>query len=262
MTRYRAIWLLSALLPIAAIAATIGGSGVSGLRTHNHSLASSGGAVLAPASISATGAVSGATLTAISDGIITGGQVVSGGSAGELTLKPRDGTGADGRFYNPTGDNVRVLIGANELIWDASGKFSSTTACASGYTRVTPNLCFKNANTANIGTVLTAGTCTSIAAPDGAAKALLLRVNSLVNSNNAIATRWSQIDSHSTSACNGTTAYFRFNNQVREFAAVAAGTTISDQAAQYVVPVPVWLILTRDTGNQGTGLYEVQGYYD
>ena len=247
----RKILFALAFIASAATAATIGGSGVSGLRVHDHSGAGQGGNV-----ISTGNTINGANLT------------LNSASSGTVRFSrdavPKWDINKNSSDVFEITDTSTLLFSMQRTTGDISiaGAFASTKACASGYTRVTPNLCFKNANTANIGTVLTAGTCTSIAAPDGAAKALLLRVNSLVNSNNAIATRWSQIDSHSTSACNGTTGYFRFNNQVREFAAVAAGTTISDQAAQYVVPVPVWLILTRDTGNQGTGLYEVQGYYD
>lgn len=56
MPRYRVIGLLAALALAAgaALAANVGGSGVSGLRTHDHSSAGQGGATLGAHSVSGT----------------------------------------------------------------------------------------------------------------------------------------------------------------------------------------------------------------
>lgn len=150
-----------------------------------------------------------------------------------------------------------------------SGTLSSTKACATGFTRSGPNYCKRTATASDTwadATACTARTFTPALPADATAVALFVRFQALAN--NAIASRENDVNFYTDATCTvgayvGTVSY-----GVREFAAVAAATTLGISSIYAVVPLAATnTIRTTQTNAGGNGNAEVQsiqvvGYFD
>lgn len=142
------------------------------------------------------------------------------------------------------------------------GSAVSTKACAAGYTRMTPNLCLRDNPSA--GTSLVRDTCTTIAAPDSAAKVVVVGVNTIAISNNAApVTRVAQAFIATSATC--ATAWIASSAQTTEQVALAAGNALGQDFSLGLAPVSAgnfFLVFTDDAGNQGAATYRIMGYID
>lgn len=136
----------------------------------------------------------------------------------------------------------------------------STKAAATGYSRVTPNMCRVDVLPAE--TPLTRDTITLVTGPTGC-KGLILRLMAGSVSIGAIADRWAEVyvysDSGGTNQIAGITA--RGHEQVS-----GAGMVTCQIRPEVHVKADssgrVWLKLVDDAGNAGIGGYLIAGYYD
>lgn len=140
-----------------------------------------------------------------------------------------------------------------------SGDLTSTKACASGYSRIGPNYCYLGGTA---GSALGRDTCTNIAKPTGA-KAVMLHVDAIVGSANAIAGRYVQLAAYDSNTCASIASIIRID--AAEQVAVVAGTMLARHVWQFEMPTSAALpslIFSDDTGNQGQVSYRVIGYWD
>lgn len=146
---------------------------------------------------------------------------------------------------------------------------TSSKACATNYTRVSPNFCRAQGGAVTNWTNATACTTRTLTqSVPSDAKAVLLRVYWQALANNAIAHRSNTVQFFSDGACanvaNG--AFSEFS--VREFAAVAAGTLIASTTVQMIVPLTTTnTIAATQTNAGGNGNSQIAqvlaaGYYD
>jgi len=162
------------------------------------------------------------------------------------------------------------VTGASTLAAVAmSGTSSSIKTCATGYTRVLPNYCRKNAATTESWTDAT--TCTSrtfsAAAPAPAdAKLLYLAVIGEGRTNNAVATLLNFVDFFAESACTNVSARAHF--WVREWNATTAGTKVSEQMVSVIVPATgtnTFHTTQNNAGGNGNvdvAEHRAMGYFD
>lgn len=164
-----------------------------------------------------------------------------------------------GNNYTPT---LRFSIDPGGFV-TVTSTLTSTKACAAGYTRTGPNFCRATSGVTLTG--LARDVCTSNTSLPSDAKAVLLNVAGFARSNNAVAARITQIYAYTTNAC-GTVLRFPINLQTYEFSAVVAGTIIATDSNEMIVPLDAsqdfFLMLADDAGNQGTGGYSINGYFD
>lgn len=149
-------------------------------------------------------------------------------------------------------------LGANTF----TGTQSSSKACASGYTRKTPNYCVKDSR---MFSGMTRDACTSVALPAGDVKALLvsLRANAY-SANSAGQDRSATVDVFTDSGCSTYYGDVSAFAEAREWNALAANIIASQSVSVLVTPVSgyIYLRFSDDAGNQGTGYYAVLGYFD
>lgn len=132
--------------------------------------------------------------------------------------------------------------------------------CASGYTRIGPNLCMKTAP-GSVGTSLTRDAITAVSSPAAGAKAVIIDIFARANSGNGIATRYTTINIYSDSG--GTTYIGGVASTTREEVAVAAGTTLREESQRMVLNTAnPYIQMVDDAGDQGYATYNVVGYYD
>lgn len=144
----------------------------------------------------------------------------------------------------------------------------SSKACAVGFTRITPNSCSDSTPTV---AALTRDSCTAVAASAADSKAEHLWLNMILASNNAIADRSILFQVYTDAACTAGYAAGSFRGTVqfsgREFAAVAAATTLYQKNADGLIPLPsagstIYVLFSDDTGNQNQVSIGRLGYLD
>lgn len=219
---------------------------VSGVVAHNHSSATSGGSSLNPVSLSAHDHSSGT-----SGGVVLNTPILNTPVLNSPELNTAEVTSGGLTVVG----NVDVT-GAISI----SSNFTSSKSCASGYTRITPNLCLQTGATSS--TALTRDACTTIAAPSGA-KAVWLEIFVSAHTANAISVRQAQVGVHDTSGCT-TAAGVSVGVLAREEVA-AANTNLAEFTGPTFAVVfsgNFFLKFTDDTGNNGTATYSLRGYYD
>lgn len=138
---------------------------------------------------------------------------------------------------------------------------TSSKACAAGYTRTEPNFCVRNTPSF---TALTRDACTTVAAPDSDATAVLLHIQSRAVSGNVAATQHNAtVNTYSENTC-ATNQFTQTDARGFEFTAVVGATLGGDnkQAKVRVFSGNFFIRLSDDIDNQGTGGYEIQGYFD
>lgn len=144
-----------------------------------------------------------------------------------------------------------------------SGTLSSTKSCASGYTRAGPNLCMRvsaaQENWANSSACVGRTIGASLPAD---ATAAVISLNWVARSNNAIGVRTNFVifyrDTTCTSAATSSVSHF----ELREFAAVAAGTILGRYTSTMIVPLPATSTIYAAQSNAGgNGNAEIENYY-
>lgn len=277
-------------------------------RPHTHSGSSSGGSTLNPATLNVTGTFGAPSVSATTsvitplvgpatdiDLVIANAGVsawIFRGSPNNYDLLPSFGsnsqsigrgspanvikqiftpivdTGTAGSGVLKTNNGTTVFTWANDLSVTFAGTASSTKACASGYTRVGPNYC--RANALNFVGWTDAIACTgrtqSVSAiPAGATAANITIVwNALAN--NAIAQRTNSVIFYSDAGC--TVQVISDTYEIREFAAVVAGTVIGVSHVHMIVPLSGTNTISATqtnaggNGNSDIAFFVTNGYFD
>lgn len=141
-----------------------------------------------------------------------------------------------------------------------SGTVSSTKPCASGFTRITPNFCHRDAGSGFVS--LVRDVCTTLTSGISDATALYIEVEVFASAA-AVAgvRRFSRVGSYSENTCSN--LYDIAIGSVWEFSAVAAGVTLHESATFLITRgATAYLQFIDDEGNQGAAVYKVLGYYD
>lgn len=170
------------------------------------------------------------------------------------------------RTYNNvtlTGTTTADIINAGPISGTTgifSASLSSTKSAASGYSRVTPNMCRVDVLPSE--TLLIRDVVTLVTGPTGC-KGLILRLMAGSVGAGSIADRWANTNVYSDSG--GTTAIAGISARGHE--QVAAASIVTCQVRQEVhvktdSSYRVWLKLEDDAGNAGIGGYMIVGYYD
>lgn len=138
---------------------------------------------------------------------------------------------------------------------------TSSKACASGYTRVSPNLCKRDLPVAV--TNLSPG-CTSVTIPASDTKAVLIYAETVaVSANVAGVNRFSQIEGSTGTDCTGFLLRATWISYAREFTAVAGTTLHTYYSQQWIYRTANFGInFTRDAGNASTAAYAIIAYMD
>lgn len=141
------------------------------------------------------------------------------------------------------------------------GTLVSTKAAATGYSRVSPNMCRVNDATGN--TSLTRDTLILVTGPAGA-KGLILKVYIAASSNQAVGFRNTNVKIYSDSS--GTTEIAEAICDAYEQVASATLLFLAEDVSELHVKCDssarVWLKMTDDAGNNGVANYKIVGYYD
>lgn len=170
-----------------------------------------------------------------------------------VTITP--GTGAHTHADANTGGNSLAAV-------TFTGSPTSTKACASGYTRVSPNLCLRDPTDS---TTTVMGACSGITLPDSAAKAVILWVMLSARTNNLVQNRNVTAQSYTDAACTAGNETGYWNLQAREWVAVLAGSLAASYGSEKVIRVSgdFGLKFTNDPASgQGDAAYRIRGYYD
>lgn len=258
--------ILAALMVAPAYAALTS----SNVPAHTHASVQQGGAL---------GAVSTTSVTAT--GVVTGSGFMTTSTLPAYTFEESDGASSNKRWrFIASNENfyLQLLGDASQdgpfvfwtsrtgMVSDAitfSTTVASDKACATGFTRKTPNYCAANAG-AFTNVALTRDACTSVALPSADAKVVHFQAALLARSANAIAARSAQINAFNDAACTNPAGLLTAQSiDLYEFVATAAGTTIGSMQAMFLVPTPtIYLQFTDDAGNQGIATYNFRGYID
>lgn len=155
-----------------------------------------------------------------------------------------------------------------------SGTVSSTKACAAQFVRVGPNFCMTVGDPTIASTSWTDATACTARTFDGTAKApadakaALVAIQWVALAGNAIALRTNQVVFFHNAACTGSQEGARDTYQIREFAAVAAGTTLASERSMLVVPLPATNTVyatqanAGGNGNSDISSMTLMGYFD
>jgi hypothetical protein len=145
---------------------------------------------------------------------------------------------------------------------NVTGTLSSTKACASGYTRMSPNFCSNNTRPF---TALTRDACTTVARPAAGATGALIFAFAQVTGSGAIGqTRSASVYAFTANTC-ATVLRDIVSTQSFEFS-TASGSIMSSDYGTSFVPYDgsgnLYLRLSDDAANTGASSYGVQGYFD
>lgn len=177
------------------------------------------------------------------------------------------GSGLDADLLDGVSSAGFAASGANANITSMSGltgTVSSAKACASGYTRVSPNYC--KVSVVGAFTDLTRDSCTLVMGPSPDTRAIELLLYPIARSANAGgANRYSLIEVFGGGGCVDKKGFITAN--AYEFTAITNGTPIMAITAPISAKTDqigggVYLRLNDDLGNQGGGSYYITGYYD
>jgi hypothetical protein len=142
------------------------------------------------------------------------------------------------------------------------GTFSSTKACAAGYTRVGPNLCMKT--TAYSATAsLTRDVVAALSDPSADSTALIVALDIAARSgNSAPVRRTASVDCYGDAT--GTVSQLTPVADGTEQVAMSGNAVIARTVQQVCIVKDTGysLKLSDDAGNNGTASYEIRGYYD
>lgn len=189
------------------------------------------------------------------------GLITTEGPGGSLSIEPRDGTGTSFQVYNPTGDELFIygVNGPGNLIGISNnGTLRSIKACATGYTRITPNYCNRNAGAAFV--ALARDFCTTINPGISDAKALVLLVEMTTQTANAVASRFVTVQNFSENTCVNVHEVLK-NQSYEEVAKVTS--VLSSSTGKMLAPGNIaYLKYIDDAGNDGQASYYIAGYYD
>lgn len=146
-----------------------------------------------------------------------------------------------------------------------AGTQSSTKACASGYTRVGPNLCMMDGTMAMPRSSTTSAACYQTNALAGVtdAKAVLINVTVDAVSANAVGQRFGRVifkDPADTNCMGSTIAEHRVDSY--EFVAVTAGTVIAKGGATFILPCTSTGRVALQKTNGSIATVDVMGYFD
>lgn len=174
---------------------------------------------------------------------------LASGASGSVIL--RSGTGS-----GPTPTYTLTL--------NSSGVLSSSRACDTGYTRVTPNYCRKTSYDLSATTIN--GVCSTVDGPTSAT-ALQLRVYTLAKTASLVSTaRNTAVHAYNTSSCSDPQLQaFLSYAQGYEFvsaANVTAGADTNDVKVKTDSNGDVFVKFVSDSGGNGTASYFLMGYYD
>lgn len=147
-----------------------------------------------------------------------------------------------------------------------SGTVSSTKACAAGFTRIGPNYC-ANDDYSSTGTAwadavaCTARTLTPAVPAD--ARLVVLKIQWQMLSNNAIATRSNSVQFWTSVTCTGASSRSHWESvEVREFAAVAAGTNLLSLYSVIFVELGATnTVYTTQSNAGGNGNGDIVGHW-
>lgn len=259
---------------------TISGGTLSGTITNSGSISGGtvslgSGTLVVPGSVAPAQTVEGSVVWDTDDDLLTIGTgtarktAADTDSAQTLTNKTISGGTLSGATLSGTTTNTGTISGgtiSGAIISGAtsistSGTVSSTKACASGYTRITPNLCIKPDSST---TILTRDVCTAVNAPSPDAKVLLIRLEALSRTENGVGIRSAIVSGYSDSGCTQTTIYPVSANSV-EFVAYGNMNSINRAIviSHVILPSPGATTYVRLLGGTyAQGLYNVVGYYD
>lgn len=140
---------------------------------------------------------------------------------------------------------------------ELSGSLSSIKAAASGFTRISPNFCYKTSGVSL--TSLTLSACTTITSPAADATALLVFVNAIARAGNAVAQRESDIRVYNDSTC--TTVIDALQALAYEHVAVAGNASLTELSGYIIVRNSNPRIMLQ-ADSTAIGRYEVRGYWD
>jgi hypothetical protein len=135
-------------------------------------------------------------------------------------------------------------------------------ACASGFTRVAPNLCKR---TDAISTASFPTSCTAVTLPATGAKELIYHIDAAVAAGNvAMTLRDVSVFWYSDAGC--TVSPGRWRMWRLEDAALALHTNLAVVSQEYRIAVPsggLWVRMTKNTASTNTdGAFQIRGYHD
>lgn len=189
------------------------------------------------------------------------GFITTQGSGGTINIEPRDGSGTVFQIYNPTGDELFIYGagGPGNLIGISNnGTVRSLKACSTGYTRITPNYCNRNAGASLV--ALARDFCTTINPGISDAKALVLFVEMTTQTANAVASRFVTVQNFSENTCVNVHEVLK-NQSYEEVAKVTS--VLSSSTGKMLAPGNIaYLRYIDDAGNDGQASYYIAGYYD
>lgn len=285
MRKILAFFLLA--LPLVCIAQIQGGT-----RVHNHSNVSNGGANLLNTTLTNPTLV-GVTITGSENinGAAGTGRALNYQTSGvnrwilqtNTTAEGGGNSGSDFQIltvtdagaFNDTALAIArvaggtVQFGASRPV-TIGGTFSSSKACAAGFTRITPNYCAATPGNA-VQTWTDATACTQRTflntLPADAAQ-VYLKIQWQALSNNAVGSRTNGVLFFPSNACTGGTQIGATTFTVQEFVATVAGTNIGGFVDHFTIGLcGVNTICATQTNAGGNGnadifSYGAEGYFD
>lgn len=143
-----------------------------------------------------------------------------------------------------------------------SGAVTSTRACASGYTRLTPNYCLRDDRSSTGFTSMTVDTCTTIASPSANATKLHVIFLMGVGSGNSVAGRRNNTYTYTNSGCSTVSDH----NHIYAWEVVAtSGVTLVSTYQLMIAPIissNSYAKFTSILGGGSTTSYKLYGYWD
>jgi len=155
------------------------------------------------------------------------------------------------------------MDGSNKIVIATDGSISSNKACASGYTRISPNYCQLTGT--GSGAALTASSCTTIAAPASDAKSVDYLLQLTAAAANVVGqVRYAQVVPYTSSGCSTTEGG---NAQVQALEQVAYPALTVLVKSQQTIKLNVhsgnsYVLFTRDTGGNSGAYGVIVGYTD
>lgn len=179
----------------------------------------------------------------------------AGAVAGTAVKVDRTGTVVDEISLSATNTSVTGTLSVTDTV-------SSTKSCFTGYTRVSPNFCIKDAPSTVFN--LSAGGCTLTTAPGPTdVEALLLTISQRVISTNAVGLRDATLNVYAPTdtTCAGGGQIIPVS-MAREEVAVAAGTELSRHTYQITVRSSATGVVPVQWVSGGIVTGDIAGYYD
>lgn len=168
---------------------------------------------------------------------------------------------ASTHYFMGAGNAAIAELSASAINFDVS--VTSTKACASGYTRLTPNYCAKS----NPGTVaLTTSTCTDVSPPAADATAIKFRTDITIQGSGTAGYATGGMTAYSDSGC--TSPLYSNMGVIGAYDPSGVTADIGRAVSTVIVPLPTAgahaYLLAGPTGSAASmaGVYGIEGYYD